>query len=229
MINKLNDIQAKLNEIKQSICQNAHASHRNPNTITLLAVSKKQSAQKIKAAHLCGQTAFGENYLQEALEKIQQLQNYKIDWHFIGHIQSNKTREISEHFLWAHTVDREKIAKRLNDQRPASLAPLNVCIQVNIDNQASKSGVSPDKTLELALKIAELPAINLRGLMAIPEANTGPTPFKHMQALLNSLKAHPKLAHLDTLSMGMSQDWQGAVAHGATIIRIGTALFGARD
>lgn len=206
--------------------------------IALLAVSKGQSAHSIRAAWQAGQREFGENYLQEALDKIAQLADLDICWHFIGPVQSNKTRPIAEHFAWVHSVDRLKVAQRLSDQRPAALPPINICIQVNIDGEDSKSGVAPDEVAELALQILELPGLKLRGLMAIPapfgddhSINKEPhnTPFFHLAQLLATLRTRtPALAAMDTLSMGMSGDLEAAVAAGSTLVRVGTAIFDER-
>ena len=202
---------------------------RNPR---LLAVSKGQSSQAIREAYHCGLREFGENYLQEALTKIQELNDLEdIQWHFIGPVQSNKTRHIAENFSWIHSVDRLKIAERLSSQRPAHLPDLNICLQVNIDNEPSKSGVPPAETGSLALAVSQLPRIKLRGLMAIPDPdreNPG-RPFAALRALFQELKStHPCLKAMDTLSMGMSSDLEAAIAEGATIVRIGTDLFGPR-
>lgn len=205
--------------------------HRTENSVRLLAVSKKQSIEKIKAAIVAGQTCFGENYLQEALSKIKLLQDGSLEWHFIGGIQVNKTRAIAENFAWAHGIARTKIAERLNQQRPDHLPPLNVCIQVNISNEANKQGVSVSELSELAKAIAQLDRLKLRGLMAIP-------------AYVDDFSAQRRIYHavaeaqnalvdqgfdLDTLSMGMSHDFEAAIAEGSTIVRIGTALFGERE
>lgn len=197
------------------------------NKVQLLAVSKMQSSEKIRAMWQCGQKAFGENYLQEALPKIQDLQDTDIEWHFIGHLQRNKTQQLAAHFAWVHSVDRENIAQRLNDQRPAHLPPLNVCIQWNVDDEVTKSGVtSRDEVLPLAKIIQALPRLRLRGLMVLPQKNSEQG-FRRAYALfneLNTLLSYP----IDTLSMGTSADYLSAMAHGATMVRLGTALFGDR-
>lgn len=200
----------------------------------LLAVSKTFGPEAVLEAVAAGQRAFGENYLQEALDKIGAVQRAgapALDWHFIGPIQSNKTRPIAEHFSWVHTVEREKIAQRLSEQRPAGMAPLNICLQVNISGEASKSGVTPDEVAALAHKVAALPNLRLRGLMAIPEPAgefaQQRAPFARLRALYEQLRADG-LA-LDTLSMGMSADLRAAVFEGATIVRVGSAIFGARN
>ena len=180
-----------------------------------------------------GQRDFGENYLQEALEKIDALQGKGIRWHFIGPIQSNKTRPIAESFDWVHSVDRLKVAQRLSAQRPDSMEPLNICLQVNISKEATKSGILPVELSELAKEVAALPNIRLRGLMAIPASSDNPVqqrqPFAELQQLLNSLQQQLPEQPLDTLSMGMSGDMEAAIQEGSTMVRIGTALFGPRD
>jgi len=195
-----------------------------------LAVSKTRPAEELRAAYAQGQKDFGENYLQEALDKIYALQDLDLCWHFIGPLQSNKTRAVAEHFHWVHTVDRLKIAKRLSQQRSPDMPPLNLCIQVNISEEVSKSGCLPEELPGLAKSIAELPNIRLRGLMAIPKASEHLdeqcTAFASMRKLLQQLQSMDPT--LDTLSMGMSNDMQAAIAEGATIVRIGTAIFGAR-
>lgn len=196
----------------------------------LLAVSKTRPAEDIRAAHALGINDFGENYLQEALPKIEALQALGLTWHFIGPIQSNKTRPIAEHFDWVHSVDRDKIARRLNEQRPADAPPLQVCLQVNVSGEASKSGVSPADLPALAEAVLHLPRLRLRGLMAIPAATNSDAEqraaFAQLRGLFEELK--PQAPDLDTLSMGMSGDLEAAVAEGSTLLRIGTALFGPR-
>jgi pyridoxal phosphate enzyme (YggS family) len=204
------------------------ASQRNLADIGLLAVSKTKPAGAIREAHAAGLCDFGENYLQEALEKQAELSDLPLIWHFIGPIQSNKTRPIAEHFDWVHSVDRLKIAQRLSDQRPAHLPPLNICLQVNVSAEDSKSGCSPDELLELAKAVAALPNLRLRGLMAIPEPTDDVTAQHAAFARVRQLRDELAL-NLDTLSMGMSHDLEAAIAEGATWVRIGTALFGARD
>ncbi len=222
----------KITEVTTRITNAALSANRNPAEITLLAVSKRQTEQKIAAAHAAGLRDFGENYLQEASTKIKRLQLSDTRWHFIGPIQSNKTRAIAEQFDWVHSVDRLKIAQRLSEQRGQS-TPLNLCLQINIDDESNKAGVRPDEAESLALKIAALPNICLRGLMVIPlnptTAASEDCPFMRTRLLFERLKTLPQLANMDTLSMGMSADIETAIAQGATIVRVGTALFGDRD
>ncbi|QNI01744.1 YggS family pyridoxal phosphate-dependent enzyme [Halomonas sp. SH5A2] len=200
----------------------------------LLAVSKTKPASMIRQASALGQREFGENYLQEALDKQAELADLDdLVWHFIGPLQSNKTRAVAEHFAWLHTVDRLKIAKRLSEQRPAHLAPLNVCLQVNISREPSKSGVMPEDVEALAREVTALPGLKLRGLMAIPAPAESLAaqrqPLAEMRKLLSALQKALPDAPLDTLSMGMSDDLEAAVLEGATLVRLGTAVFGARD
>lgn len=217
-------------EIQQNIAQ-AKAHFQMTQAVTLCAVSKSQPAAAIRAAYAAGQTVFGENYLQEALGKQAQLQDCAIAWHFIGPIQSNKTQQIARQFDWVHSVDRLKIAQRLSDARTAELPPLNICLQVNISEEASKSGASGQELLQLALQIKQLPHLRLRGLMAIPAPQQDfaaqRDQFSQVRALFDHLNAHG--LQLDTLSIGMSGDYQAAIAEGATLVRIGTAIFGARQ
>lgn len=214
--------------VREQIREAAQAAERSPQSVHLLAVSKTKPASAIRAAHACGQRDFGENYLQEALDKQAELADLDLCWHFIGPIQSNKTRPIAEHFAWVHSVDRLKIAQRLSDQRPAHLPPLNICLQVNVSGEASKSGCEPAELAELAHAVSQLPNLKLRGLMAIPEPSEDLTLLHQRFAAVRTLAAQLNLG-LDTLSMGMSQDLPVAIAEGATWVRIGTALFGARD
>jgi pyridoxal phosphate enzyme (YggS family) len=228
-------IRQNLQAVRQRITDAANSAQRDVHGVELLAVSKTFGADAVIAAAEAGQGAFGENYLQEALEKIAEVKatrpDLELEWHFIGPIQSNKTRPIAEHFDWVHSVDRLKIAQRLSEQRPAGLPPLNVCLQVNISGEASKSGVLPSETLAVAQAIAALPRLQLRGLMAIPEAvgdaEQQRLPFRQMHALLDQLRVEG--LKLDTLSMGMSGDMAAAIAEGATIVRIGSAIFGTRE
>lgn len=204
------------------------AAGRTENSVQLLAVSKTKPAEALREAYAAGLRDFGENYLQEALGKQLELADLPLIWHFIGPIQSNKTRAIAEHFDWVHSVDRLKIAQRLSEQRPADMPPLNICIQVNVSGEASKSGCTPADLPALAEAINALPRLKLRGLMAIPEPTEDraeqDAAFAAVQRLQDSLNLP-----LDTLSMGMSHDLESAIAQGATWVRIGTALFGARD
>jgi pyridoxal phosphate enzyme (YggS family) len=206
----------------------AQAAQRPADSIGLLAVSKTKPAAAVREAYAAGIRDFGENYLQEALAKQQELADLPLCWHFIGPIQSNKTRAIAENFAWVHSVDRLKIAQRLSEQRPAGLPPLNICIQVNISGEASKSGCEPADLQALATAIAALPNLRLRGLMAIPEPLEDRAAQDAAFASVRTLQEHLQLP-LDTLSMGMSHDLEAAIAQGATWVRIGTALFGARD
>ncbi len=214
-------------KVAARIREAAQAAGRDPDTVGLLAVSKTQPAEAIREANGAGLSDFGENYLQEALEKQARLADLALTWHFIGPIQSNKTRAIAEHFDWVHSVDRLKIAQRLSEQRPTELPPLNVCLQVNVSGEASKSGCAPQDVAELARTIATLPNLRLRGLMAIPEPTNDRAEQHAAFARLRQLQQALAL-ELDTLSMGMSQDLEAAIAEGATWVRIGTALFGAR-
>jgi hypothetical protein len=206
----------------------AQASQRDCATVGLLAVSKTKPAAAIRQAFAAGVRDFGENYLQEALEKQLELGDLPLIWHFIGPIQSNKTKAIAEHFAWVHSVDRLKIAQRLSDQRPAHLPALNICLQVNVSGEASKSGCNPDELPALAHAVTQLPNLRLRGLMTIPEPTDDPSAQRAAFARLRELQQDLNLG-LDTLSMGMSHDLEAAIAEGATWVRIGTALFGARD
>ncbi|MGI4844089.1 MAG: YggS family pyridoxal phosphate-dependent enzyme [Janthinobacterium lividum] len=227
-------IAANLQAVEATIAAACAASNRERETVELLAVSKTFPAEAVVEAMAAGQRAFGENYLQEALDKMQEVARLQPDtpvsWHFIGPIQSNKTRPIAAHFDWVHTVERLKIAQRLSEQRPAELAPLDICLQVNISGEASKSGASAAELPELARQVAALPNLRLRGLMAIPAASSDPAQqraaFARLSRLFDGLRADG-LA-LDTLSMGMSGDLGAAIAEGATIVRIGSAIFGAR-
>ncbi|TKJ86028.1 YggS family pyridoxal phosphate-dependent enzyme [Pseudomonas koreensis] len=204
------------------------AAHRPENSVQLLAVSKTKPAAALREAYAAGLRDFGENYLQEALGKQLELADLPLIWHFIGPIQSNKTRAIAEHFDWVHSVDRLKIAQRLSEQRPAELPSLNICIQVNVSGEASKSGCTPADLPALAEAINGLPRLKLRGLMAIPEQTEDRAEQDAAFAAVQKLQASLDLP-LDTLSMGMSHDLESAIAQGATWVRIGTALFGARD
>jgi len=224
------DPAARLRSVLNSLHAAANACGRPANSIHLLAVSKQHSAAEIQELARAGQRDFGESYLQEALPKLAALAPLNLTWHFIGQLQSNKTRPVAEHFHWAHTVDREKIASRLNDQRPHYAPTLQVCIQVKLADEDGKGGVPPDQVLPLAQHIRQLPRLQLRGLMCIPAPSDDPATqlaqFLKLKQLLDSL--NDAGMQLDTLSMGMSNDYPAAIKAGATIVRIGTALFGER-
>ncbi|MBA1378530.1 YggS family pyridoxal phosphate-dependent enzyme [Pseudomonas brassicacearum] len=215
-------------QVRSRIHAAEQAAQRAAGSVQLLAVSKTKPAQALREAYAAGLRDFGENYLQEALGKQAELTDLPLIWHFIGPIQSNKTRAIAEHFDWVHSVDRLKIAQRLSEQRPAELPPLNICIQVNVSGEASKSGCTPTDLPALAKAITALPRLTLRGLMAIPEPTDARAEQDAAFAAVQRLQASLDLP-LDTLSMGMSHDLESAIAQGATWVRIGTALFGARD
>jgi PLP dependent protein len=222
-----------LNEVRQRIAQAETAASRDASSVALLAVSKTFPAEDVRAVFEAGQRAFGENYVQEAVAKIAALADLRdqIRWHFIGPLQSNKTKVVAENFDWVHSVDRLKIAERLSEQRPENMAALNVCLQVNVSGEASKSGVAPAEALALARRIAALPRLRLRGLMAIPEAAASldeqRAPHRRLRELMETLRADG--LELDTLSIGMSADLEAAILEGSTMVRIGTAIFGARD
>lgn len=224
-------IALNLQAVRGRIERAAAASGRSGADISLLAVSKTFPASYIEQAHAAGQRIFGESYAQEAVTKITRLPHLGIEWHFIGPIQSNKTRLIAEHFQWVHSVSREKTAARLSAARPLNLPPLDVCIQVNVSGEGSKSGLAPGQEGALAKTIAALPGLRLRGLMAIPEPTSDTKLQRKRYALLRALKEELDAAGypLDTLSMGMSDDLEAAVAEGATIVRVGTAIFGRRE
>jgi pyridoxal phosphate enzyme (YggS family) len=226
----MSTIESNLQAVRARIAAAATAAGREPGDIALLAVSKTFAAGAVRAAHAAGQREFGENYVQEALQKIAELSVLPLVWHFIGPIQSNKTRAIAEHFDWVHSVAREKIALRLAEARPPELDPLNVCLQVNVSGEASKSGVAPEEVRPLAEVVCTLPRLRLRGLMAVPEPGDDiglqRRRFGSLRILLEQLNAAG--LGLDTLSMGMSQDLEAAVMEGATIVRVGTAIFGER-
>jgi len=224
----MSTIEKNIAKVAARIREAAQAVGRDPASVGLLAVSKTQPAAAIREAAEAGVRDFGENYLQEALDKQAELSELPLTWHFIGPIQSNKTKSIAEHFDWVHSVDRLKIAQRLSDQRPAELPPLNICLQVNVSGEASKSGCAPEELLQLAQAVAAMPQLRLRGLMCIPAPSEDPAEQRAAFARLRALRDELPLP-LDTLSMGMSQDLEAAIAEGATWVRIGTALFGARD
>jgi hypothetical protein len=227
----MSTIATALTSVKRRIADAALHCGRSEGEITLLAVSKTKPAADLREAHAAGQRQFGESYLQEALAKQAQLADLPLEWHFIGPIQSNKTRPIAEHFGWVHSVDREKIAQRLSEQRPNGMAPLSVCLQVNVSGEASKSGAEPAVVPALARAIAALPRLKLRGLMAIPRETDNVAEqraqFRMLRQLYEQLKQEG--LPLDTLSMGMSHDLEAAIAEGATIVRIGSAIFGERE
>lgn len=230
-MNSESAIQHNIERVRRRIAAAEQRYGRAPGSVDLLAVSKTRPAADILAAVHSGQRRFGESYLQEALDKVAALAEYKLEWHFIGPIQSNKTRPIAETFDWVHSIERLKIARRLSEQRPESLAALNICLQVNIDGEASKAGCTIAELPQLAAEIASLPRLRLRGLMAIPRPRQSleqqREPFRRLREALEQLQG---LGYeLDTLSMGMSGDLEAAVAEGATIVRIGTDIFGARD
>ncbi|AMX18459.1 hypothetical protein IEC338SC_1316 [Acinetobacter pittii] len=225
-MNYLQDARQHVLQQIQTACEHAQ---RAPETVQLLAVSKTHPSESLGEMYAAGQRAFGENYLQEALDKVEALQDLDIEWHFIGHVQRNKTKHLAEKFDWVHGVDRLIIAERLSNQRGNDQSALNICLQVNIDGQDSKDGCAPDEVAELVAQISQLPKIKLRGLMVIP-APDNTAAFADAKALFGAVKekhAHPE--HWDTLSMGMSGDLDAAIAAGSTMVRVGTALFGVRD
>ncbi|SHF31681.1 hypothetical protein SAMN02745148_02342 [Modicisalibacter ilicicola DSM 19980] len=222
-----------LQRARQRLTKALESAGRPPDDARLLAVSKTKPAALIRQAYAWGQREFGENYLQEALDKQTELSDLRdIVWHFIGPLQSNKTRAVAEHFAWVHSVDRAKVARRLAEQRPASLGPLNICLQVNVSAESSKAGVAPEALDALADEVAALSNLRLRGLMAIPALAIGletqREPLARLRQLQEGLKRRLPQAPLDTLSMGMSDDLEAAVLEGATLVRLGTAIFGAR-
>ena len=224
----MNMLQQSRNQVLAQIQAACTQAGREPNSVQLLAVSKTQPSNVLAEMYQTGQRDFGENYLQEALEKITQLKNLEIEWHFIGHVQRNKTKHLAENFAWVHGVDRLIIAERLSDQRGDNQSALNICIQVNIDGQDTKDGCQPEEVAELVAQISQLPNVRLRGLMVIPAPNN-PQAFADAKVLFDAVKvqhAHPE--DWDTLSMGMSGDMTEAIAAGSTMVRVGTALFGAR-
>lgn len=216
--------------IRDLLASAATEAGREPGTVQLLAVSKKQPLAKILAAADLGQRDFGENFVQEGLDKISQTGHLDLTWHFIGHLQNNKTRAVAENFDWVHTIDKLKTARRLSEQRPNGLDPLNICLQVNVDAESGKSGIAPDELPDLAAAVAELPKLSLRGLMCLPRIRTQETqqrePFAALGKMAESLVNNG--IDVDTLSMGMSGDFRAAILEGATIVRIGTGIFGER-
>lgn len=227
----MHNIEKNLAAVRRQIEDDCARFGRHPNDVRLLAVSKKKSIDDIRAALNAGQQEFGESYAQEAETKIEAIDDAAITWHFIGPIQSNKTASIARSFSWVHSVDRLKIARRLNDARPVELPPLNVLLQVNIDNDPAKSGIASKQIAELASEVSKLPQLTLRGLMAIPAIHEDfeqqRIPFARMREEFERLRRD--LPHCDTLSMGMSNDISAAIAEGSTLVRIGTAIFGSRD
>ena len=225
----MNQLQQSRQSVLGQIQQACGRVQRDPASVQLLAVSKTHPSQSLRQMYQAGQRSFGENYLQEALTKIDELQDLEIEWHFIGHVQRNKTKHLAEKFDWVHGVDRLIIAERLSSQRMDSRKPLNICIQVNIDGQDSKDGCQPDEVAELVKQISQLPNIRLRGLMVIP-APENSVAFADAKTLFEQVKSlHARPQDWDTLSMGMSGDLDAAIAAGSTMVRVGTALFGARD
>ena len=223
-------VASRLQAVKDRITRAARSVNRQPNEITLLVASKTHPTERVREAWLAGQTIFGENYLQEALAKMPALADLPIQWHFIGPIQSNKTKRITENFAWVHSVDRIKIADRLAKDRPESLPALQICLQVNVSGEDSKSGVAPEELAHLAAYVVRLPRLKLRGLMAVPELTTATALQRSQFHILRELFDRLKRAgyELDTLSMGMSEDMDIAIAEGATMVRVGTAIFGPR-
>lgn len=224
-------IAANLQAVRERIAAAARSAGRDPAAVALLAVSKTWPAACVREAAAAGQRAFGENYVQEGIDKITEIADPGLEWHFIGPLQSNKTRAVAERFAWVHSIDRARIAERLAAQRPAALPPLQVCVQVNVSGEATKSGCAPAETAALCRRVAELPALRLRGLMAIPEASDDVAaqrrPFRRLREIFDELRAAG--LPLDTLSMGMSHDLEAAIAEGATVVRVGTAIFGERN
>jgi len=218
-------IHDNLQAVRGRIARAAAAAGRDPQSVTLLAVSKTHPAALVEEALAAGQQAFGENYVQEAVEKMDALAGKSIEWHLVGPLQSNKTRVVAERFDWVHTVESAKVARRLSDQRPAGMPELNVLIQVNVSGEASKSGVAPGEVLALAKEVNALPRLKLRGLMAIPEPGADAARYRELKALYEKLKSE---FGFDALSVGMSDDMETAIAEGSTMVRIGTAIFGAR-
>ena len=224
----MNQSQQSRQSVLDQIQQACERVQRDPASVQLLAVSKTHPSQSLREMYQAGQRSFGENYLQEALTKIDELQDLEIEWHFIGHVQRNKTKHLAEKFDWVHGVDRLIIAERLSSQRMDSRKPLNICIQVNIDGQDSKDGCQPDEVAQLVKQISQLPNIRLRGLMVIP-APENSVAFADAKTLFEQVKSlHARPQDWDTLSMGMSGDLDAAIAAGSTMVRVGTALFGAR-
>jgi hypothetical protein len=224
-------IQSRLNAVRQRIRQAEQTYRREAGSVQLLAVSKTRSAEDIRQAVAAGQCCFGESYLQEALDKMEQLRDLGLEWHFIGRIQGNKTRAIAENFDWVHSIDSLRQIRRLNDQRPARLAPLKICLQIKIDDEESKSGISPGEVRGLIEALPDYPRLALQGLMTLPapaaQLDAQRLPFRRLRQLRDKLATAG--LPLTTLSMGMTDDLEAAIAEGATLVRIGTAIFGARD
>lgn len=227
----MNDLKENLDNVSSRLRRACEAEQRDPSEVRILAVSKRQPADKVRAVHALGHAAFGENIVQEALDKQKALDDLAIEWHFIGAIQSNKTADIAANFDWAQSVDREKVLRRLSDQRPEHMPPLNVCLQINIDEEPQKSGAPADQAVPLAELAVRLPGVRLRGLMAIPRVQDGDgaslRSFERMKALYDDCRAAG--FDLDTLSMGMSADMERAIRAGSTMVRIGTDIFGPRE
>lgn len=222
------EISRRLSALKTDIAAACHSAGRAPEAVRLLAMSKAKPASMIRCAYECGQSAFGENYVQEARQKMAALADLDIEWHFTGPLQSNKTAEIAANFDWVHGVDRVKIARRLSAARSMRTTPLNICVQINISGESSKSGCAPSEALELCKSVNSLPALKLRGLMAIPApgASTPQQPYLELYKIYTNLQSYG--LKLDTLSAGMSDDFVAAIAQGATVVRIGSAIFGSR-
>ncbi len=223
----MSTVAQNLQHVRERIWRAERSYGRAPGSVCLVAVSKTRAADEIRAAADAGQRRFGESYVQEALEKIDRLSELDLEWHFVGPIQSNKTKWVAERFDWVHSIDRVKIARRLSEQRPARLPPLSCCLQVNVSGEASKSGVAPEAAARLAAAVAGLPRLSLRGLMTIPAPDLRPRePFHRLCQCLEALRGEG--FQLDTLSMGMTGDLEAAIAEGATMVRIGTGIFGPR-
>lgn len=225
------NISSNLSQISNQISQFEKTFQRSSGSVRLLAVSKRKPVDMIRAAAACGQISFGENYADEGASKAKELSDLNLEWHYIGHIQSNKTRLISTTYAWVQSIDREKIAQRLSAHRPSELPPLNVCLQVNIDGEESKSGCAPDELVNLANSVSSMERLTLRGIMAIPapqtDVNAQRKVFRRLHTLYRQIQSsHPTV---DTLSMGMTADMEAAIGEGATMVRIGTAIFGQRD
>lgn len=226
----MSTLASALQTVRERIDRAARAAGRDPSDIQLLAISKAWPADRLREAWQAGQRAFGENYAQEGVQKIGQLSDLQIEWHFVGPIQSNKTRALAENFTWVHGVDRARIAERLSAARPPHLPPLDICLQVNVSGEASKSGVAPEHASALARSVAAMPRLRLRGLMVIPRRERDQAAQRHWFRIARELKDRivAEGTALDTLSMGMSDDLEAAVLEGATIVRVGTAIFGPR-